>query len=234
MTHVLLIHGLGGAATDYDAVRAHLPADWHVEAPELIGEFEYAIAHAAERLAAGAVLVGHSMGGHVALAAARAVARADSRLVLLAPGGVGPAPPAPMIHAAFSRAALCAMTPAALEARSRARFADPRHPAADRLVAERLALHGTPAMTAWATQVERHTAGVLRRWIGDAADTPGRLWLAHGAADTMVPAALSAALAAAHPHAVLRLWDDAGHMLPLECPDRVAALIVDAAQPAPP
>jgi len=234
MTHTLLLHGLGGAAADYDAVRARLPSDWHVEVPDLIGEFECAIAHAAERLAHGAILVGHSMGGHVALAAARLAARAETRLVLLAPGGIGPAPPPPMVHAAFSRAALCAMTPQAIEARSRSRFADPRHPAADRLVAERLAMHATPAMTAWATQVERHVAGVMRRWIGDAADTPGRLWIAHGAADGMVPPALSAALAAAHPRATLRLWHDAGHMLPHECPDRVAALIVEAAQPPPP
>ncbi|MEZ4434527.1 MAG: alpha/beta hydrolase [bacterium] len=233
MTHALLLHGLGGAAADYDAVRPHLPADWHVEAPELTGDFDDASKHAADRLAAGALLVGHSMGGHVALAAARRAARAEARLVLLAPGGVGPAPPPALVAAAFSRDALCAMTPQAIEARSRSRFADPRHPAADRLVAERLAMHATPALTAWAEQVERHVGGVTRRWIGDAADTPGRLWIAHGAADTMVPPALSAALAAAHPRATLRIWTDAGHMLPHECPDRVAALIVEAAQPAP-
>lgn len=237
MTRALLLHGLGGAAADYDAVRALLPPAWSVEIPDLEGEFEDVVTYAADwlrqagqgREAGPAVLVGHSMGGHLALIAARVVRDASTRLVLLAPGGIGPAPPAPLIYQAFGRDALVAMPSQAIEKLSRSRFADPRHPAADRLVAERLAMRGTQQMHDWAAQVDRFVGGVLRNWLGDAADTPGQLWLAHGTQDSMVPRAPIAALAAAHAHATLHAWDDAGHMLPHEVPERVAALIIEAA-----
>lgn len=233
MTRALLLHGLGGAAADYDAVRALLPSDWTVEVPELEGEFEDVVTHAADWLRQAGqgegVLVGHSMGGHIALIAARVVCDVTTRLVLLAPGGIGPAPPAPLIYQAFGRDALLAMPAQGIEQLSRSRFADPRHPAADRLVAERLAMRGTSRMFDWAAQVDRFVGGVLRNWLGDAADTPGQLWLAHGARDSMVPRAPIAALAAAHARATLHAWDDAGHMLPHEVPERVAALIIEAA-----
>lgn len=235
MKRALLLHGLGGDPTTWDAVRPLLPPDWAVDAPAHPADFDDAVAAAAAWLARGpGVVCGHSMGGHVTLVAARAAATDHHRLVLLAPGGVGPAPPPELVEAAFTRDALCAMDADRLEALSRSRFADPRHPAAERLVAERLAMRATDAMHTWAAQVERHTRGVVRRWIGDASDTPGHLDVVHGARDTMVPRAPLAALAEAHPRARLHAWDDCGHMLPLEAPERVAALITSSDDTPPP
>lgn len=231
MRRVLLLHGLGSDPRSWDAVRPLLPPDCAVDAPAHPADFDDAVAAAAAWMARGpGVVCGHSMGGHVTLVAAHVAATDHHRLVLLAPGGVGPAPPPALVEAAFTRDALCAMDGDTLEALSRSRFADPTHPAAERLVAERLDMLGTHAMHTWATQVERHTRGVVKRWLGDATDTPGRLDVVHGAKDTMVPRAPLAALADAHPRARFHGWDDCGHILPLEAPERVAALIMASAQ----
>lgn len=106
MARVLLIHGLGADASAWEAVRPHLARrlpDAAVETPTQPDDFDAAVDLAADWLSAGpGVACGHSMGGHVALCAARRVG-AGHPLVLLAPGGIGPPPPLPAVRARAAR-----------------------------------------------------------------------------------------------------------------------------------
>lgn len=232
MPRLLLIHGLGAEPDAFDALlpplRAALP-DADITRPRLPDRFPGAVDAVAGWMAAGpGVVLGHSMGGHVALCAARRV-RGDHPLVLLAPGGVGPAPPAAMVWAVWQAEVLAGRSADDFEAAMRGLYADRRHPWADRRASRHRALPGTPALAAWITRVTTQVEGVLDAWVGDASDTPGALVIIRGASDPMVGDAPLRALAARHPRARFERWPAVGHMLPDEAPERVVALLVEAA-----
>ncbi len=232
MIRILLVHGLGAEPDSFDAlvapIRARVPAA-RIERPRLADRFPDAVDAVADWMAAGpGVVVGHSMGGHVALCAARRIGRGHP-LVLLAPGGVGPAPPPGAVWAVWSRAALAARSADDYERAMRQLYGDPQHPWADRRAAVHRARAGTAAGDRWIERVVTQVAGVLRAWIGDASETPGTLYIVRGARDPMVTDAPLAALASRHPAGSFERWDGVGHMLPDEAPDRVAALVAQAA-----
>lgn len=91
MTPIVLLHGALGAPSSFDEVRARLDRSHEVCAPWLPGHgpsraplpetFELAAAELAREVPRGALLVGYSLGGRLALALARAVACAGLVLV---------------------------------------------------------------------------------------------------------------------------------------------------------
>lgn len=232
MDRVLLIHGLGGEPDHFDALveplRARLPSA-RVDRPRLGDRFPDAVDHVSAWLDAGpGVVVGHSMGGHVALCAARRVGGGHP-LILLAPGGVGPAPRRDMVRAVWSRPVLQARGADDYERAMRMLYADPHHPWAERRARHHRARVGTPAVYRWIDRVVSQVDGVLDAWIGDASDIPGRLRIVRGARDPMIGDGPLAELAARHPRASFECWQDVGHMVPDEAPERVAALVAQAA-----
>lgn len=235
MQRILLIHGLGGEPDHYAASMPALAVaapEAEVTCPRLPDDFPGAVKLAAEWLAGGpGVVVGHSMGGHVALAAARRVGGGHP-LVLLAPGGVGPPPSPALAWAIWSRAALEGRSADDFEAAMRALYADARHPWADRRAAAHRARVGTPDLDRWIDRVGRQVGGVLDAWIGDASDTPGRLFVVRGEIDPLVPEGPLKALVEGHPRARYERWDGVGHMVPDEAPERLARLVVEAGQAA--
>ncbi len=235
MIRVLLIHGLGGEPDHYDALRPTLRArlpDADVRCPRLPDDFPGAVDLAADWLAAGpGVAVGHSMGGHVVLAAARRI-RAGHPLILLAPGGVGPAPEPESAWAIWGRATLERRTADDFEGAMRMLYADRHYPWADRRAATHRARVGTPDLDRWIDRVQGQVAGVLDAWIGDAADTPGALTIVRGERDPLVPAAPLRDLARRHPRARFAQWEGVGHMVPDEAPERLADLIARTAAQA--
>jgi pimeloyl-ACP methyl ester carboxylesterase len=85
---LVCLHGLGRGPSDWDAVRARLSAHGTVMAPVLPRDPAAALAAAGRAVAPGTVLVGHSMGGIVALRLA--IRRPDlvRALVLAAAAGI--------------------------------------------------------------------------------------------------------------------------------------------------
>lgn len=213
---IRLLHGLGAEPDDWDAVRRLVP---EADAPRLPDALEDAIATAAEWLAEGpGVLVGHSMGGQVALAAALRSGREHHRLLLVAPGGLGPPPP-PQVLAMYEAPVLLARSRVDFENASRVLFADPRGAHANAYVARRSAIVGTAAHGRWARRTAEQVEGVARTWPGAAAlDVRCPVGLLWGAADRFVPRAPLDAFAAAHPRCMLTVVPRAGHMLPVEAP----------------
>jgi pimeloyl-ACP methyl ester carboxylesterase len=213
---IRLLHGLGAEPDDWDAVRRLVP---EADAPRLPDALEDAIADAAEWLAAGpGVLVGHSMGGHVALAAALRSGRDHHRLLLVAPGGLGPPPP-PQVLAMYEAPVLLARSRVDFENATRVLFADPHGVHANAYAARRSEIVGTAAHGRWARRTATQVEGVARTWPGPAAlDVPCPMELLWGAADRFVPRAPLDAFAAAHPRCTLTVVPGAGHMLPVEQP----------------
>lgn len=232
MTRILLVHGLGAEPDAFDTlldpVRAAVP-DARITVPRLSDRFADAVDVAAAWLADGpGVAVGHSMGGHVVLRAARRVG-AGHPLVLLAPGGLGPAPRPELVWAIWSADVLRRRSADDFERAMRGLYADRGHPLATRRAGSHRALVGSPGLDGWIERVVGQVTGALEAWVGDAADTPGRLWIVRGARDPMVLEPPLRDLAARHDDARFERWDGVGHMVPDEAPDRVATLVAEAA-----
>jgi pimeloyl-ACP methyl ester carboxylesterase len=79
---LVCLHGLGRGPADWDAVRARLSAHWTVVTPVLPRDPASALAAAERAVAPDTVLVGHSMGGIVALRIARAAPGAVAGVIL--------------------------------------------------------------------------------------------------------------------------------------------------------
>lgn len=235
---VLLLHGFLGRGADWDAVRAGLPAAWDVRAPDLPGHGTatalapnaYTMDGAADRVLRGldgpADLVGYSMGGRLALHVAATRPEAVRRLVVVSgsPGLRTEAARAARRALDAERAAGLAADPEDFVVRwfRMPLFASLAEPARARLLADRLA-HADP------TEAGRSLAGMgtgaqPSHW--DAlAGISAPAWAVAGALDPKF-VALAHAVAAAGP-VEPRIVPDAGHNLPAERPDALAALLID-------
>jgi pimeloyl-ACP methyl ester carboxylesterase len=241
---LVFLHGQPGSAADWQQITRLLPADWHTIAadrpgygsnPRPTGGFA-ANAHdvLAQMDACGiqrAVLVGHSYGGGVALAAASSAPDRVEAVVLLASVGLGCLNALDNLLAAPGAGPLCA------------------------LVAWRLAPWVARARLAWFTRRQGRppAPGEQVNWqfLADASRGCGRLWrtflaeqralvrelrqlvaivplvqvpvlLLTDPADRLVPLGTARHLTMTLPDARLQLIEGAGHHLPRRAPDVVA------------
>ena len=232
---VLALHYWAGAGREFDALPPLLPPGTALLAPDLPGfgqapapvGFDYSVAayagwvaaYAREHCAAGFTLLGHSMGGKVALALAAARPAGLRRLVLLAPS-----PPTPEPMTAHDRAAALAafgslekalktfhkITQRPLSAAARA------HVVADNLATTR---------AAWDAWLERGSREDISGLLGQVA-VPCHLLV--GENDRAITPATQRrhTLPQLPAGTALTIVPGAGHLLPLEAPAAVAALLL--------
>ncbi|MGH3187958.1 MAG: acetoin dehydrogenase dihydrolipoyllysine-residue acetyltransferase subunit [Streptosporangiaceae bacterium] len=235
---VLLVHGFGGDRNSWLFLQEPLAASFRVYAVDLPGHGasgkDVGSDDALDVLADAAVgvldavgasrahLVGHSMGGVVALAvAAREPGRVRS-LTLIAPAGFGAA-----INAAFLRGFADAQTRRELKPVVGQLFADDqlvtRQLVEDLLAYKRLdgvseALHVLLDMLLGGDEQRTYSAGLLESFAADSAAPVTVIW---GGADRIIPAAQAAAVTGAD----VVIVDGAGHMPHMERPAEVQAAI---------
>jgi len=230
---LVFLHHFGGSARSWDAVSARLGGAFQTVALDLPGFGDatgapgpYTVAAMADDVEArlyaisctSFILVGHSMGGKVALAFAVRQPVGLQSLVLLAPS-----PPTPEPIAEDERAALIAG------------WAD--YSTASRILASATALPlsndarrratgdimrtGKAAWTAWLTSGSRED---ISAQLGSV-EVPATLL--SGTCDTVLPTALIAREVAGRlSHARIVILPGAGHLLPLEAPEAVAQMIM--------
>ncbi len=169
------------------------------------------------------LLVGASMGGMVAMEAAR---QAPQRIAGLALLGTSSLPETPEMHALRS-AAIEEFAAGRAEAVIRANVAFAFHPAhaADAALVQR---YLDMVLDAGADQLIRQNRAVMAR--PDARAHLGQLrcpvLLMCGEADRLTPPEHTRAMAALIPQAELVWLPDAGHMLTMECPEAVNAALL--------
>ena len=245
---LVLLHGQPGSPADWQPVTARLPAPLHAIAADRPG-------YGSSRLPAGgfaagaravlddldargitrAVLVGHSYGGGVALAAAALAPRRVEAVVLLASVGPGCVNGWDKLLAAPGTGQLCALvawrlTPwmaRARLARTARRRGRPLRP--DEHVNWQVWGHpGRGHRPLWRTFLTEQRA--LLRELGELehalASVQAPVLLLADPRDTLVPVDTARRLARALPDARLQLIDGADHHLPRRAPDTVADAIV--------
>ena len=245
---LVLLHGQPGSPADWQPVTARLPAQLHAIAADRPG-------YGSSRLPAGgfaanaravlddldargitrAVLVGHSYGGGVALAAAALAPRRVEAVILLASVGPGCVNGWDKLLAAPGTGQLCALvawrlTPwiaRARLARTARRRGRPLRP--DEHANWQVWGHpGRGHRPLWRTFLTEQRA--LLRELGELehaiASVQAPVLLLADPRDTLVPLDTARRLARALPDARLQLIDGAGHHLPRRAPDAVADAIV--------
>jgi pyruvate dehydrogenase E2 component (dihydrolipoamide acetyltransferase) len=232
---VLLVHGYGGDRNSWLFLQVPLAARYRVYALDLpghgtsskdvgdgsIGVLAGAVAGVLDAIGAGrAHLVGHSLGGAAAAAAAARDPGRVSSLTLIAPAGFGPE-----INAAYLRGFAGAQTRRELKPILRHLFADEqqvtRQLAEDVLAYKRLdgvtqALH-TLVETLLDGDMQRTDSAAALTAIGGVVPV-SVVW---GSEDRIIPAAQADAVAGAARY----LIDGAGHMPHMERPAEVQAAI---------
>ena len=241
---LVLLHGQPGSPADWQPVTARLPAQLHAIAADRPG-------YGSSRLPAGgfaanaravlddldargitrAVLVGHSYGGGVALAAAALAPRRVEAVILLASVGPGCVNGWDKLLAAPGTGQLCALvawrlTPwiaRARLARTARRRGRPLRP--DEHANWQVWGHpGRGHRPLWRTFLTEQRA--LLRELGELEDAissvQAPVLLLADPRDTLVPFDTARRLARALPDARLQLIDGAGHHLPRRAPDAVA------------
>jgi len=244
---LVLLHGQPGSPADWQPVAARLPAQLHAVAAGRPG-------YGSSRLPAGgfaagaravlddldsrgierAVVVGHSYGGGVALAAAALAPRRVAAVVLLASVGPGWVNGWDRLLAALGTGQLCALaawrlTPwiaRARLARIARRRGRPLRP--DEYVNWQVWGHPGPGHhPLWRTFLAEQRA--LLRELGELehafASVRAPVLLLADPSYTLVPLDTARRLARALPDARLQLIDGAGHHLPRRAPDAVADAI---------
>jgi len=234
MPHTILaLHYWAGSGREFNALRPLLPPGATLLSPDLPGfgrqpapaGFDYSVGAYADWVAAYLeeqnvhefALLGHSMGGKIALLLAARRRAGLRRLVLLSPS-----PPAGEPMSAADRAAALAAfgDPAAAEKTLR-KITRRRLPAAQAqaVVADNLS-SSRPAWDAWLTRGSRENiAGLLPRIA-----VPCHLLV--GQHDRAITPAAQRRLTLPHlpPETPCVVLPGAGHLLPLEAPAAVAAL----------
>jgi pimeloyl-ACP methyl ester carboxylesterase len=244
---LVLLHGQPGSPADWQPVTARLPAQLHAIAADRPG-------YGSSRLPAGgfaanaravlddldargitrAVLVGHSYGGGVALAAAALAPRRVEAVILLASVGPGCVNGWDKLLAAPGTGQLCALvawrlTPwiaRARLARTARRRGRPLRP--DEHANWQVWGHpGRGHRPLWRTFLteQRALLGELGELEHAIASVQAPVLLLADPRDTLVPLDTARRLARALPDARLQLIDGAGHHLPRRAPDAVADAI---------
>ena len=245
---LVLLHGQPGSPADWQPVTARLPTQLHAIAadrpgygssPLPAGGFAANARAVLDDLDARgitrAVLVGHSYGGGVALAAAALAPRRVEAVILLASVGPGCVNGWDKLLAAPGTGQLCALvawrlTPwiaRARLARTARRRGRPLRP--DEHANWQVWGHpGRGYCPLWRTFLTEQRA--LLRELGELehaiASVQAPVLLLADPRDTLVPLDTARRLARALPDARLQLIDDAGHHLPRRAPDAVADAIV--------
>jgi pimeloyl-ACP methyl ester carboxylesterase len=193
-----------------------------------------------------ATVIGHSLGGGVALRLAIENPERVERLGLVAPAGLGNTPPW-WWHALTARAvwqgALAIPTPLTtpivrqgLKSFLALRlFADPNR--LGREIKHLVDMHGTrrdltKLLAAGHACIDSYTGQLLERSV--ALEIP--LWMVWGRQDGLVPSMHARAFASAHPNAKVHVLDDCGHYPHIELPQRFNQLLrswLDETAPAP-
>ncbi|MFD1467701.1 alpha/beta fold hydrolase [Hymenobacter caeli] len=231
---VLALHYWAGAGHEFDAVRPLLPAGTQLFAPDLPGfggqrapaGFDYSVGAYADWVAGfiadnqltDYVLVGHSLGGKVALALAATRPAGLRRLVLLAPS-----PPSPEPIADDDRAAALAAYGRPAEAEETFHKIT-RAPLADAVRQQVVADNLRSDQVAWDAWLLGGSLEDLTALMGEIA-VPCHLLA--GTADAAIPLAAQRAqtLPLLPPGTPLTEVPGAGHLLPYEAPAAVAAAI---------
>ena len=250
---VVLVHGIGSRASQWHDVMARLGDGCHVVAPDLLGHGlsakprgDYSLgAHATglrdllAYLGHDAVtLVGHSLGGGIAMQFAHQFPERVQRLALVSAGGLGKEV-SPFLRAATLPAAeyvLPLLTSSwvrragsgAHDLLARAGVALPPG------LVEALAGFGSLADPA-TREAFVHTARSVIDVGGQRVDARDRLYLTRdlpllvvwGARDTIIPATHGQAFAAAVPECRFELFETSGHFPHLSEPDRLARVLAD-------
>ena len=231
---VLALHYWAGAGHEFDALRPLLPADTQLLAPDLPGfgqqpaplRFDYSVRAYADWVAAylaqhrvhDFTLLGHSMGGKIALLLAARRPAGLRRLVLLSPS---PPPGEPMRDEDRAAALTAYGQPAEAEKTCRKITHHPLAPtAAATVVADNLRTR-RPAWDRW---LEQGTQTDISAELASLA-APCRLLV--GVHDRAITPATQRRLTLPHLPAgtVFSEVPNAGHLLPLEVPEAVAAAL---------
>jgi pimeloyl-ACP methyl ester carboxylesterase len=258
---ILLIHGYGdtadgwrrvvpGLLKDHRVVAIDMPPFGRSSAPpkgkllDFYGEF---FPRLLDELALDrTTVIGHSLGGAVALRLAIENPDRVERLGLVAPAGLGSAPPW-WWHALTARAlwdgALSIPSPLTtplvrrgLRAFLQLRLVDnPRN--LDEEISHLVQMHGTGRdlkllLAAGHACVDSYTGELLEKSL--ALDIP--LWMLWGRGDGLVPSVHARAFERAHPDAKVHVLDDCGHYPHFELPARFNTLLrrwLDATAPVP-
>jgi pimeloyl-ACP methyl ester carboxylesterase len=258
---VLLIHGYGDTADGWRRVVPGLMKDHRVVALDMppfgrsapvpkgklldfYGEFFPLLFDRLELETA--TVIGHSLGGAVALRLAIENPGRVERLGLVAPAGLGAAPPW-WWHALTARAlwqgALSIPSPfktplVRLGLRtflSLRLFDNPRK--LDEEISHLVQMHGSARdlkalLAAGHACIDSYTGELLER--SSALEIP--LWMLWGRRDGLVPSMHARAFGRAHPDAKVHVLDDCGHYPHIELPSRFNTLLrrwLDATAPAP-
>ncbi len=233
---VVFVHGLGHDAWDWAQLFARRPAHLRYVAVDLPGfgladkpDRAYPLALLVDAVLAvlegPSVVVGSSLGGHVAmLAALRAPARIAG-LALLDPGGLVEAPAAVQqaARAYYAEDAIVARPESDIVGNCRRIFAVPSD-VSDRLAARKLLVHRSPLAREFARPCARVVDDVFRHPVR-LADLRAPTLFVQGEHDVVVPAAAVEA-AAARLRAPYRLLRATGHCPHLESVDQTMDVLL--------
>ncbi len=229
---LVLLHYFGGSAQAWAAISNQLAAEYHCVAPDLRGfgasvapTTDITVSDYADDVAAVIaalqleryVLVGHSMGGKIALALAARRPRGLAALILVAPS---PPTPEPMTEDARASFLAAYGDRAAIEQAINKITAQPLAPA---LLAEVVADNLRASHAAWRAWLEGGSREDLAAQMPAIAVPVG---IIAGASDpNFPPALLEREIVRRIRTAQLVAVANAGHLLPLEAPADVARLI---------
>ena len=231
MTTLLCLHYWAGAGREFDLLRAHLAPETRLLTPDLPGfgaalapaGFNYSVAAYADWLAAllqqndvaNFVLVGHSMGGKIALALAARRPLGLRGLVLLAPSPPSPEP----ISEAARAASLAAFGQPDAAAQTFATITNRPLPAEVRQqVIEDNLRTARPAWDAWLQAGSREDISALMPQL----NVPCRLLSGDHDRAITLQTQQTQTLPLLPPGTTLTVAVGAGHLLPLEAPEEVA------------
>ena len=228
----VLLHYFGGSARSWDPVAAAL--DGNCVAPDLRGfgdappggamrVADYAD-DAAPLLRDGSILVGHSMGGKIAMALAARRPPGLRGLVLVAPSPPGPEP---MGDEARAKLRTAWGDPAAARQVAQGISRHQDGPAFDRIVAD----HLRASLAGWLAWLDNGSREDLRA-IARQVDVP--MLVVAGADDAALgPAVQERETMPFLPGAALHMVEGSSHLVPLDAPERLAAGMTEWASTVP-
>jgi pimeloyl-ACP methyl ester carboxylesterase len=252
---LLLLHGIGNSAQTWAGVVNRLAASHTVIAPDLLGHGssakprgDYSVAGYANGLRdllsvldiEQATVVGHSLGGGIALQFAYQFPERCERLALVGTGGLGPELSITLRAATLpgSEAVLTALTGASWPLRMGMRALDALGRASGWNRARDLAEAGDALLALRDVEARRAFLRTLRSVVdtrGQCITATDRLYLAEaipmlviwGSGDPIVPVSHAETVRKLVPSARVEIFPDAGHWPHLADPDRFAEVLLE-------